>query len=259
MTFKDWLFSNYPPNSGIGGQWGALHIVTLVVCVLAIVAIAFLFRGKTEKTRYRVLLVMAIAIAVFELSRRIINISRGGCTDLTSALRTLLPRPWCAISCWLVMIAVFTKKKFLYNFTAITALLNALVFFAYPSVGFNNKYILFENVYSIVTHSLLLVSAVSMITLKFTDFRYKRGDGWQNSALLELITLAIVVAYAFLEIFVLKIEADPLYFRDGNEAQGVLGLAYPIYLVVYILFLTVWLNAFYVVTGWIEKKKTKDK
>ncbi|MBQ8308665.1 MAG: YwaF family protein [Clostridia bacterium] len=259
MTFKDWLFSNYPPNSGIGGQWGALHIATLVVCVLAIVAIAFLFRGKSEKTRYTVLLAMALCIAFFELSRRIINISKGNCADLTSTLRTLLPRPWCAISCWLVMITVFTRKKFLYNFTAITALLNALVFFAYPSVGFNNKYILFENVYSIGTHSLLLISAVSMITLKFTDFRYKRGDGWTNSAILELITLAIVVAYAFLEIFVLKIEADPLYFMDGNEAQGVLGLDYPIYLMVYLVFLAVWLNAFYLVQGWIAKKQTKDK
>lgn len=251
ISLHDWIFSVYPPNSGINGTWGILHIITLIAVVAIIVAMPFLFRAKSEKTRRIVIFTIAALIFIFELSRRIINFSRGEQMDFTAVMRTFLPRPWCAISCWCFMASVIVNKKFFYNFTAATSFLCTLIFFAYPTVGFNNKYILFENLYSICTHALLMIGAITLITLKFTDFDYKK-DVWK-----ELICLAVTFVYAFIEIFLLKIEADPLYFMPGNEAQGVLGLEYPVYLVVYILFLIVYFCAFYAVQHFVMKKKSE--
>lgn len=247
MTLHDWIFSVYPEGSGIDGAWSPLHIITLVLVIGIIVGISFL-RDKSEKVRRSVIIVLAILILIFELARRIINLSRGYDFEWNSFLRTMLPRPWCAISCWCMIAAVIINKRFFYNFTSVTGFVCTLIFFAYPSVGFNNKYILFENLYSICTHALLMISTISLITLRFTDFKYK--GAWK-----ELICLAVTYTYAFIEIFVLKIEADPLYFMPNNEAQEVLEMNYPLYLVVYIIFLSIYFNTFYLVQSLIEKRK----
>ena len=251
ISLHDWIFSVYPPNSGIEGAWGVLHIVTLVVILAIIVAMPFVFRNKGEKPRRIFIFTLAAIIFTFEVARRIIGFSRGVEMDFTAVMRTLLPRPWCAISCWCLMASVIVNKKFFYNFTAATACLCAIVFFAYPTVGFNNKYILFENLYSIVTHAALMIGAFSLLTLKFTDFDYKKGF-WK-----ELICLAVTFIYGFIEIFLLKIEADPLYFMPGNEIQEIFGMDYPVYIVLYILFLIVYFCAFYAVQHFVTKKKSE--
>ena len=257
MTFHDWIYSNYPDfGVAINKQWGLLHILTLLVCILVPTVLGLTLRKKDVKTRQNVILGFAGAILLFELSRRVINLSREGEYTLNRILGTLLPRPWCAISCWMIMITAVAKKRFLYNFTAATAFLNALIFFAYPSVGFDGRYIVFENVYSICTHALLLLSALSMLTLGLTDYKYKNPT-FKDGALKELLCLAFTFAYAFIEIYLLKIEADPLYFLPGNEAMEILGLPYPAYLAVYIVFLTVYFNLYYLVPILWAKWKAK--
>ena len=258
MTFLDWLFSNYPAGSAIDGAWGVLHILTLLSAIAIIVGLAFLFRSKSEKTRRIVMIVIAALICFFELARRSINLAKGGAYldgefNLNRLLKTLLPRPWCAISCWSLMASVAVDKKFFYNFAASSSLLCVLVFFAYPSAGFNHKVILFENVYSIASHTLLLIGAVSLITLKFTDFDFKKGV-WK-----ELVYLAVTFIYGFIEIYLLKIEADPLYFMPNNEIQEIVGLGYPLYLILYILFLCVFFSAFYAIQYFANKKKIPIK
>ena len=57
MSFIDWIYSSYP-NPGINGQWGWLHIVTLIVCIVLIVGLTFLFRKRSEKARRIVLWVL---------------------------------------------------------------------------------------------------------------------------------------------------------------------------------------------------------
>lgn len=247
MTFKDWIYSSYP-NPAINGQWGLLHILTLVLCVVLIVAIALIFRNKSEKAKKIVLWVLVGFILLFELSRRIINFSKATDLTLNSTLYLLLPRPWCAIACWTLIFAAIVNKKWLYNFASYSALLCALIFFAYPSVGFNNKYILFENLYSIATHSLLLVTSISLITLRFTQFEYKTI--WK-----DLLCLLVVLIYTFIEIYVLKIESDPMYFMPNNEVQEILGVSFPIYLVIYIAFMMVYINLFYLID---DRKSVKS-
>lgn len=237
MTLHDWIYSVYPANAAINGRYGPLHIGVMLLCVGLILAIACL-RNKSDRVRYRTLLILAASIAVLEITRRVINLSKGY-TDLLSLARVLLPRPWCAISCWMTMAAVATRKRLLYNFSAMISLLCALVFFAYPSVGFNHRVILFENFYSITTHSLLLVTSISMMTLGFTDFRMDKQEIKKTAAM-----LACVYGYAAAEIL-LKIEPDPLYFMPGNEVQAFLGVGYAPFLVIYAAFLAFYFSVFY--------------
>ncbi len=247
MKFRDWIFSSYP-NPHVDGQWGALHICVLIACILVIVGITLLFRyvkTDVEKKKRITLFVIAGILLFFELTRRIIGFILMKDPTFTLVMRTLLPRPWCAISVWMVIVATIVNKKFFYNFASITSILGALIFFAYPGVGFNNEYILFENLYSILSHSLFMVGAVLFITLKFTDFTFK--GMWK-----ELICLGAVYVYGTIEIFVLQIEKDPLYFMPGNEIMELFGMGYGLYIVLYVLFIAVFWLAFYL----IQDRKT---
>ena len=252
MTFKEWIYSDYTNNPSIDGRWGILHILTLILCVGIIVGIAFF--GKNNKKRSKIILItLSSLILFFELSRRIINLTMGDIDGIRDLLATLLPRPWCAISCWMLILCPIVNKKFWYNFTAISALLNAIIFFAYPGVGFNHKYIMFENLYSITTHALLFITSISLITLKFTDYKYSK-DSYK-----DFILYFCILAYAFIEIFILKIEADPLYFMNGNDVQDVFGFSYPVYLIVYVIFTIVWFNIPYLIQTYLSPKIKKQR
>ena len=239
MTFKEWLLSSYP-NPHIDSQWGILHIAVLIMSICAIISIALLFRSKSEKVRKIVIYVLTCTVLFFEMTRRILNIIKNPGMNLGDMLYTLLPRPWCAISCWALMIAVWSGKQYMYNTASFTALLCAIIYFAYPGAGFNNEYMLFENVYSIATHALLLVTSISFITLKFTKFEYKTM--WK-----DLIVLAVIFLYAFYEIWVLGISDDPLYFMPNNDVQNIIGLDYVPFLIIYIVFMAVYVNLFYLI------------
>lgn len=241
MTFLDWLYSRYPENSAYNGRYGFLHISVMAGMVLLSALFYLFFRKNSLKCRENVIKVLAVLVLVFEITRRVINISRG-ITDFDNLLYVLLPRPWCAISCWFLIFTAFLKKTSLYNFTAANALLCALIFFSYPAVGFNDRYILFENVYSIGTHALLFVSALTAISLGLTDYQIKK-----KTIFPFIIMILSVFAYAFIEIFLLRIEPDPLYFMKGNDVQNFLGVNYPSYLVIYVVFLAVYFSLFYLV------------
>jgi len=91
--------------------------------------------------------------------------------------------------------------------------------------------------------------AISFITLKFTDFRYK-------NIYKEMICLAILIIYVFFEMKVLKIEHDPLYFMPDNDIQEIVGLKYNLFLPIYLLFITVYINLFYLIG---DRKKIFSK
>lgn len=239
MSFRDWFFGTVD-NPSISGQWKTAHIITFVACILAIIAIGVIFSRRSYKARRIVLWVCFGVIFAFEITRRVKNMLAMTTYNAHDILYTLLPRPWCAISCWSLMLAIVVNKKWAYNYASITSLLCALIFFAYPSAGFNNKYILFENLYSIVTHSMVLVTSITFITLKFADFKYR--SCWK-----EIIAIVLIFAYALLEMYALKISSDPLYFMPGNEVIKILGLSWAAYLPLYIVFMIVYFNVFYLI------------
>ena len=254
MTFLEWLFSSYP-NPHINGQWGLGHILTLIsitifVTLLSIVLNKFDNKGKGKKIT---LISLVILILLFEIIRRTVNIIKlNGNITLDNILKILLPRPWCAISCWVLILSVRINKNFFYNFASITSMLCSVIFFAYPGVGYNNQYILFENLYSIMTHTLLLTTSILLITLKFTKFEFK---GIWNEAL----CLLGVYIYSLIEIFILKIAADPLYYMPNGDITHILGInSYPIYLLIYCVFIMMWGSIFYLISK-IHKTRKKGK
>ena len=64
-----------------------------------------------------------------------------------------------------------------------------------------------------------------------------------------IMFLAVILGYTFLEIFVLKIESDPMYFMPGNDITEILNIPYAGFLVLYILFMIIYINAFYLIDG----------
>ena len=249
MSFKDWLFTNYPGDTKVQ-PWGVMHILTLLGCIVLIVILANIFRKKDDRARRIVLWVLVGLILLFEIARRCINFAKMSDYNFTSIMHLLLPRPWCAISCWALIISAIVNKKSFYNFACISSLLCAIIFFAYLGVGFKSPYLGFDDLYSIATHCLLLITSISLITLKFTDFKFK--DFWKVAVLYGL-----TLAYSFLEIYVLKIENDPMYFMPGNDVQEIIGLSNQVYILVYAIFTIIYFNLFPAIQWLNERKKNK--
>ena len=258
MTFKQWLYGTGLNNPSIEGQWKTLHIVTLVICILLIVGLSFLFKNKSEKARRNLLLIISAILIFFEVTRRIVNITNPVTFEKYNLLWVLLPRPGCAISVWLVMFAPIINKKWFYNISSMISILCAIVFFAYPGAGFLNKYIIFENLYSIVTHSLFFVGCFLIVTLRLADFNYKKISK-------ESIFLLGIVLYSLLEMFVLTkntkgdpLEADPFYVLANNEIQEMIGISsHSLYMILYFSFIFVYFSAFYLVKSLSDKKHKK--
>ncbi len=255
MTFEDWIFSRYPADNAFKGQWQLPHILTLVITIGLIVAIALIFRKKSEKARRIVIWVLVGLILFFEIARRVINLIKNPNPTADHLAWILLPRPLCAISCWSLIAATVFNKKYMYNFATIIALISSIIFFAYPEAGFNNKYILFEATYSIGSHVLLLLTSISLITLKFTDYRFKTM--WK-----ELICLGVILVYTAILILT-GVEGDPMYFMPESGILGVIPMPYPVFLVVYIVFMMLYILSFYMINDrarikdWFAKRKAK--
>lgn len=259
MTFSQWLFGNIE-NPVINGRWGLWHILTLVICVVCIISFYYIVKRSTEprKAKSCILYTLAGMIAFFEIMIRFVYFMklyyfRHPSMAGTGVLWILIPKPWCAISCWLLVACVFVKKTFFYNFASLSGLLCAVIFFAYPGVGYNNEIILFENLYSIVTHALLLTMSITLIVLKVTDFRYKHMGKLA-------ICFALTFVYGLLQIFVLKTQEDPMYFMPNGDIQAdILKISYGLYLFLYILLIVVYVNAFHIVGDRAAVKKLFKK
>ena len=256
MTFKEWLFSMAEKpliyNPVVNGRWGLLHIITLLISIALILTFYFIYKKIDNKEKFRKIVIFSLTslILFFEIMMRFVRfVNYANELTLYRVVWILIPRPWCAIAGWALLLSPFINKKFFYNFASLSSLLCAAIFFVCPGVGFNNKYILFENLYSICTHALLLIMSISCITLKFTDFTYK--NIWK-----EAICYVLTFAYALFIIFVLKMERDPMYFMPNGDIQaGILGLSYGVYLPLYILFLLTYVNAFYLIQ---DRKNVKN-
>ena len=258
MTFLQWYLwgdmINVPQRPG---QWGVLHISVMLLCVASIVGFYFIVKYSKNKERaINIILYSLIGISLFfEVTQRIAYALKmyvyhhsdvAGC----NIWWLLLPKPWCQISTWMLIMAVLTKKKFLYNYASISALLCSLIFFAYPGVGFNSENcVMYFDLYSISTHAILLTASITLITLKRTDFRYK--GIWKVA-----ICFALTVIYVLIQVYVLKIAQDPLYFMPGGDIQaGILGIPYGLYLFLYIALILIFFNAFYLIN---DRKNVKN-
>ncbi len=256
MTFSDWLF--YCPdiptfdNPTINGRWGLWHILTLVISILLIITLILVVKKvkNKEKAKRIIILTLASILIFFEVMIRFIkyNVYYDQLT-FKWVIKFLLPYLWCSIACWALIFSAFINKKFLYNYSSTSALLCSAMFFVSPGVGYHNQYITFWNLYSIVTHAILFVMSILIINFKLADFRYK--NIWK-----EAICYVATFIYSIFNACVFYMERDPMYFMPGGDIQvGILGISYGIYLVLYIVFLLVYLKAFYLICDRQNVKK----
>lgn len=247
MTFSEWLFGGIE-NPVINGRWGLWHILTLLLCAACITGFYFIVKkaANQDRARFCILYTLAGLIAFFEIMIRFVYFMKLYYFQYpemagTGVLWILIPKPWCAISCWLLIACVFVKKAFFYNFASLSGLLCAVIFFAYPGVGYNNEMILFDNLYSIVTHALLLTMSITLIVLKVTDFRYKHMGKLA-------VCFALTYIYGLVQIFVLKTQEDPMYFMPNGDIQAdILKISYGLYLFLYIMLIVVYVNIFHII------------
>lgn len=263
MTFSQWLFGGID-NPFKAGQWGVLHISVMLICIALILTFQFLAKRSHdgEKTKRIILCTLICCSAFFEVMLRFMYFMKVyyfGMPETMglTALDILPPKPWCQISTWLLISSVFVNKTYFYNLASLSALLSAVVFFIYPGVGFNNEYLIFENWYSICTHALLLTTSITLIGFKYADFRYKHL--WKEAA-----GFGLTFVYGLLQVFVLKIHADPMYFMpDGDIQAGILRMDYGVYIVAYIVLLVIYINVPHIlgdketVRRFLAKKKRK--
>lgn len=260
LSITDWIFSRYPTETGgptKAAAWGPLHIITLLLTIGIIIGLALLLRKKSMKVKKPIIIAFSACLLFFEIARRVINLTNGNTITLDYALYVLVPRPWCAISVWCVILAPLVNKKFFYNVTAMCGIINCVIFFASPEVGFRPDYILFEDVYSIATHVLLFISSISIITLGFSEFKFYR-ESYFNGFGKDLLMIVGIFVYAFIEIYLLKIEKDPLYFMENNGVQKVLGIEWGEYLVLYTVFLVVYFGCFYFIYYLATRNKEEE-
>ena len=242
MSFSQWLFGGIE-NPFKAGQWGPLHIAVMISCVVLIILFNYIVKHSHNKEKSKKIIVYALvgAIVFFEIMIRFVRCVKLYCLhqpemEGVTLLWILLPRPWCAISCWALIASVFLKKTFFYNYASLSALLCAVIFFIYPGVGFNNVYLLFDNWYSILTHALLLVTSITLMTFKIADFRY-------NQLWKVVVCFLLTYAYAFVQVFVLFVNTDPLYFMPNGDIQAdILKIDYGLYLFGYIALILIYIN-----------------
>ena len=259
MTFSQWMFGGIE-NPYKAGQWGPLHIATLVTCVMLMVSFTLLVKHARNPDRTKKAIVFSLvgAILFLEILIRFVRcvklyyLNQPEMAGLTLSW-IMLPRPWCAISCWAMIASVWIKKNFFYQYASLSAFLCSFIFFIYPGVGYNNEYLLFDNWYSILTHALLLTTSVTMVTLKYADFRY--CEFWKTS-----FCFVLTFVYGFLQIFVLKIHVDPMYFMPNGDIQaGILRMDYGLYLFLYIVILLLYINIPYMICDRENVKRFFDR
>lgn len=247
MTFSQWLFGGID-NPFKAGQWGILHITVMLSCVALILLFSFLVKKAANGDRTKKIIIYALVAAIlfFEIMIRFVR-----CVKLyhfhhsdmegVTLLWIMMPRPWCAIACWSLIASVLVKKTFFYNFASLSALLCSFIYFIYPGVGFNNEYLIFDNWYSILTHALLLITSITMMNLRYAQFRYR--EFWKVA-----ICFVLTFVYGLIEIYVLHLHIDPMYFMPNGDIQaGILRMDYGLYLFLYILVFILYVNGAYLI------------
>ena len=249
MSFHDfWTNENNPTLPKNEYLYGTRHIIVLVSTAALCVLLSLLFFRKSEKTKRVLMIVLASILLFFEITSRIVNLIIETNYTLESITKIILPMHMCSVMVWILIVAVFTKKQFLYNFAVIGGFLSTIAFLLYPAVGLNRTYMSFTCLYSTISHSIGFVSAILLMSLGFAKFEWKKI--WQ-----PFVCWVVMFAWGALLDFVIFPISDYMYLvNDPLE----LGLSIP-YHVVYAGILIVYTLLFYVGYWIIQKIKNRKR
>lgn len=249
MSFHDfWTNENNPTLAKSDYLYGTRHIVVLVATVLICLTLALIFYKRNEKSKRTLLYVFGGILLFFEIVSRIVNLIIAESYTWESVLKILLPMHICSVMVWIFIVAIYTKNQTLINFASIGGLLATVAFLAFPAVGLNRTYMSFTCIYSTVSHAIGFVTAILMMVLGFTKFKFK--DIWKT-----YLCFILMFGWGALLNFVIFPGADYMYMiNDPLE----LGLSFP-YQILYAGILVIYVFMFYFIEYLLDKAKLRKK
>lgn len=244
MSFKDWWTNeNNPALPKSEYLYNTRHIIILVVTALLCVALTLIFYKKSEKTKRILFYVIGGIFLFFEILSRVVNLIIEDSYTWQNVLKIILPMHICSVMVWVILVAIFTRKKLLLNFGVIGGLLATIAFLAFPAVGLNRVYMSFTCIYSTFSHMLGFVTSIILMTLGMVKFELKKI--WQT-----YLCFAIMFIWGALLNFVIFPGSDYMYMiNDPLE----LNLPFP-YQILYAALIAVYVFMFYFIS-WLKKRR----
>lgn len=247
MNLKDFFTNqNNPSLSKSEYLFGTRHILVLVITVLLCVVLTLIFRRKSDKTKNVLFNVFGGIFLFFEIASRVVNLIIEQNLTFMSFLEIILPAHICSVMVWVFIIAIFSKKQVLINYSVIGGILATFAFLLYPAVGINRVYMSFTCLYSTISHMLGFVCCVLLMTL--SRVKFKMTEIWQM-----YLCLALMFVWGAILNFVIFPGSDYMYMiNDPLE----LGLNFP-YQILYLVILIIYVFAYFLISMIIDKIKKK--
>ena len=248
MTFKDWWTdennTSLPKSEYL---YNARHIAVLIIVILSCIVFTLIFRKKSEKTKNILFNVFGGIFLFFEILTRIVSLIILDNYTVESVTKIILPMHICSVMVWIFIVAIFSKKQFLLNFSVLGGILATTAFLLYPAVGLNKQYMSFSCFYSTFSHSLGFVCCILMMTLGRVKFEFKKI--WQ-----PIVCFTIMFLWGALLNFVIFPGSDYMYMINDPLELDLGGFPYQ---VLYVILILIYITVFYFV--YYIKQKVKHK
>ncbi len=249
MSFKDfWTNENNPSLDKSEYLYNFRHWLVLILVLVTAITITVIFRKRSEKAKNILFYVIGGILLFFEITSRIVNLIIETDYTVENIAKIILPMHICSVMVWVFIIAIFTRKQVLLNYSVIGGVLATLAFLLYPAVGLNRQYMSFTCIYSVTSHCIGFVTCILLMTLGRVKFDFKTI--WQ-----PILCLAIMFTWGVLLDFVIFPGSDYMYLvNDPLE----LNLNFP-YQLLYGIILLVYTAMYYVVYWLSQRFKNKKK
>lgn len=249
MTFSDfWTNKNNPSLPKSEYLYNGRHIFVLILTLVLCVALTIIFKNKSDRAKKILFYVFGGIFLFFEILTRLVNLIIEETYTLEKVVEILLPMHICSVMVWVFIVAIFTHKQFLVNYSCIAGILATIAFLLYPAVGLNRVYMSFTCLYSTISHMLGFVCCVLLMTLGFAKFEFKQI--W-----IPYVCLVVMFTYGAFLNFVAFPGSDYMYMV--NDPLG-LNLNFP-YQILYSAILIVYTFMYYLIYWLIQKIKSRKR
>lgn len=231
------------------------HFIVLGLAILTTLAVYFIYRNKTEKTKRKSLVIAAYIMMGCEILAKVsklVYFADLGKLTFAQAIQTILPIHFCSIIIWVLIIAILIDYKPMISFGAVCGLLGTLVYLLYPAEGLGASFIHFRAFSSIFTHSIGFVVCTNLFLFKMVKLDIK--DMWKT-----FVLLASMVIYCLIMNLLFPYDAN------GNLNNYLFMIKNPTpintgvipYQLVFALVAVVFFSSFYLIPYLINKIKEK--
>lgn len=249
MSFRDfWTNENNPSLPKSEYLYNTRHILVLVSVVVACIVLSLIFYKKSDRAKNILFYVLGSILLFFEIASRVVNLIIETDYNFASVFKILVPMHICSVMVWVFIVAVFSHKKTLMEYSVICGLLATAGFLAYPAVGLNKVHMSFTCIYSTFSHALGFVIVILMMVLGKVHFRFK--DIWKI-----YLCFAIMFLWGVILDFAILPGSDYMYLRNDPLE---LDLNFP-YQILYAIVLALYTLIFYVINLLITKAKSSKQ